>query len=325
ENDTVLGPASDGGYYLIGMRAELAAQREKVLRLLADINWSTSTVYAQQQDRLRQAGLSVAGLPTMNDLDTFSDLMHARNLNGFYLHAFIPDIRVILPVYNEAENLEYVLRPLIASHMFREIICADNGSTDDSPVIARSLGCHVTRCAERGYGATCLEAMRHIEAQGGCDVILFMDADGSDDPAHLSELLAPLVSNRADMVLGHRAADRAEAGALLPHQRFGNWLSTFLIRIFWKHAYADLGPFRGLRWSALRQLRMRDRNFGWTVEMQIRALKAKLRILEIPVRYRRRHAGRSKVTATVRGSFRAGQIILTTVFRELWQTVRRHD
>ena len=168
-----------------------------------------------------------------------------------------------------------------------------NDSTDGSREIAKRLGAVVTHCVERGYGATCLYAMNDLEERGGCEVLLFMDADGADDPEELGSLCLLLwcrvisISPWANVRPGWRIP-----GALLPQARYGNMLAVFLMRLVWRYRFKDLGPYRALRWPSLVQLRMDDRNFGWTIQMQIRAVREKLRITEIPVRYRKRHAGK---------------------------------
>lgn len=145
--------------------------------------------------------------------------------------------------------------------------------------------------------------------------VVFMQADASEDPAEAAELLSPLFDGRADLVLGSRVLGHAAPGALLPHQRFGNWLATTLIRLLYGHRYTDLGPFRAIRVDALRRLQMRDRNYGWTVEMQIKALRRGLRVMEVPVRYGVRAAGENKVSGNLRASVQAGAKILWVVAR----------
>jgi len=329
EAEVALGPTRDGGYYLIGMRAGLAKDLHLLQRIFAGMHWSQADVFARQTEALRRAGLRTGGegeLPVLRDLDTindFAEYLGAREGGASEaareLRSFFPDIRVILPVLNEAENLEYTLGPIRTSGFFREIICADNGSADGSPEIAERLGARVTHCAERGYGVTCLTALADLRKRGGCEIVCFMDADGADDPTLLPDLLAPLARNECDFALIARDASLSEPGALHAHARFGNWLITRLMKLFWKQDFRDLGPFRALRWEALEALQMDDRNYGWTVQMQIRAVRQGLRIREIPAPYRKRHAGRSKVTASLRGSYLAGKIIFRTLFRELFR------
>jgi hypothetical protein len=166
---------------------------------------------------------------------------------------------------------------------------------------------------ERGYGAACLRAIAGLPA--GVEAVAFLQADGSEDPREAHRLLTPLLDGRADLVLGSRVLGNAEAGSLLPHQRFGNWLATTLIRALHGHRYTDLGPFRAIRLDALRKLDMRDRNYGWTVEMQVKALKAGLRVMEVPVSYRVRRAGENKVSGNLGASLAAGWKIISTVLK----------
>ncbi len=193
------------------------------------------------------------------------------------------------------------------------MIVSDNGSTDGTADVARRAGATVVSQSERGYGAACLAAIAILPPE--IEAVVFMQADASEDPAQAVELLAPLFDGRADMVLGSRVLGQAADGALLPHQRFGNWLATVLIRLIYGHIYTDLGPFRAIRADALRRLRMQDRNYGWTVEMQIKALRHGLRVMEIPVRYGVRAAGENKVSGNLRASVRAGVKILWVVAR----------
>jgi glycosyltransferase involved in cell wall biosynthesis len=196
--------------------------------------------------------------------------------------------------------------------MFRYVIVADNGSTDRTAELARARGALVSYEPERGYGATCLAALAILPADA--EIVAFLQADGSEDPAEAPRLLDPIRRNEADLVLGSRPLGQPEPGALLPHQRFGNWLACTLIRLFYRHSYTDLGPFRAIRRSSLEALAMRDRNYGWTIEMQIRALQRGLRVREVPVSYRPRRAGENKVSGHLRSSLAAGYIILAKVF-----------
>ena len=196
------------------------------------------------------------------------------------------------------------------------MIVSDNGSTDATADVARRAGATVVSQPERGYGAACLAALATLPPE--IEAVVFMQADASEDPAQAAELLAPLFDGRADLVLGSRVLGQAARGALLPHQRFGNWLATTLIRLLYRHRYTDLGPFRAIRVDALRRLNMRDRNFGWTVEMQIKALRQGLRVMEIPVRYGVRAAGENKVSGNLRASVQAGVKILWVVARSVF-------
>jgi glycosyltransferase involved in cell wall biosynthesis len=226
-------------------------------------------------------------------------------------------VDVVIPALDEAEALPGVLAGLraagTAGFALRDIVVADNGSEDPTAAVARAGGARVVEAPRRGYGSACLAALTALRASPP-DIVAFIDADGSDDPAQLAEVVAPLLGG-ADLVIGSRALGEREAGALTPVQSFGNGLAAFLMRALFGARFTDLGPFRAIRWPALAQLRMRDRDYGWTVEMQTRALRAGLVCAEVPVRYRRRAAGRSKVTGTVRGVFGAGWKILYTIGR----------
>ena len=220
-------------------------------------------------------------------------------------------VDAVIPALDEAESLGLVLDAL-PSPPVRRVIVADNGSTDATAQVARERGATVVFELRRGYGAACLKALAALAADPP-DVVLFLDADLSDDPSEAPAVLAPILEGRADLVVGSRVLGQREPGALSPHARFGNWLATRLLRALYGVRYTDLGPFRAIRYDALMGLGMKDRDFGWTVEMQVRAARRGLRHVEVPVRYRRR-VGRSKISGTVGGSIRAGVKILGTVF-----------
>lgn len=244
-------------------------------------------------------------------------------------------VDVIIPARDEAESLPGVLASLPAPNTslvwfpraeapghspaprtitIRSIVVVDNGSSDDTASVARPYGAVVVSEPRGGYGAACLAGLASLRATPP-DAVAFMDGDGSDDPGDLPSLLAPLASNEADLVIGSRVLGEREPGSLTPVQLFGNSLATRLLALFYGVRFTDLGPFRAIRWAAFERLGMRDRDYGWTVEMQARALAGALRCAEIPVRYRRRRAGRSKVAGNLRGSALAGWKILTTIGR----------
>jgi glycosyltransferase involved in cell wall biosynthesis len=223
---------------------------------------------------------------------------------------------LIVPALNEEQVIAATLAA-IPPGVFRLVIVADNGSTDRTAEIARACGATVVVEPERGYGAACLRALAALPPE--IEAVVFLQADLSEDPSEAPKLLGPIERGEADLVLGSRILRRAEQGALLPHQAFGNWLTTTLIRLLYGHRYTDLCAYRAVSRAALDRLNMRDRNYGWTVEMQVRALEQGLRILEVPVSYRKRFAGVNKVSGNLRASLRAGWIILRTVFRLWWR------
>lgn len=220
-------------------------------------------------------------------------------------------ISVIIPALNEEQSISRVLSDL--PEWVDDVVVVDNGSTDATAAIAMQQGARVVMESEKGYGAACLAG---IAALGQTDIVVFLDADYSDDPAEMGLLVDPIVYDEVDLVLGSRLLGRSEAGALTPQQRFGNWLSCVLIHTIWGVKYTDLGPFRAIRYSILQGLGMRDRGYGWTVEMQIKAARAALRVREVPVSYRKR-IGISKISGTVRGVLGAGSKILYKIFSSM--------
>jgi glycosyltransferase involved in cell wall biosynthesis len=222
-------------------------------------------------------------------------------------------IGVVIPALNEERAIGLVVRdiPTWVDH----VVVADNASTDRTTEVARAAGATVVDEPERGYGIACQTA---IKALGPVDVVVFLDGDYSDFPGEMDKLVDPIIAGDADLVIGSRVLGNVQPGALTPQQRFGNWLATTLIRLIWGVKYTDLGPFRAISSPALAAIDMRDRNYGWTVEMQIKAARHGLRSLEVPVDYRPR-IGVSKVSGTIRGSVMAGTIILTTIARSSFE------
>ena len=219
-------------------------------------------------------------------------------------------IKAVIPARNEERAIGAVLQQ--APSFLAEIIVVDNGSRDRTAEIARAHGARVVTEPRAGYGRACKAG---VAAALPADIILFMDADGADDPADAESIVAPVASGEADLVIGSRMIGRVEKGALTLPQRFGNRLATRLINLFWGVRFTDLGPFRAISAAALARLAMDDDAYGWTVEMQARAAKQGLRVRETPVRYRRR-VGTSKISGTLRGVVMAGATILYVVFRE---------
>jgi glycosyltransferase involved in cell wall biosynthesis len=222
-------------------------------------------------------------------------------------------IDVLIPALNEELSLPLVLEA-IPSPPVRRLVVVDNASTDRTADVAREHGAVVVEEDRPGYGSACLRGLEHLGVTEPPDIVVFLDADFSDRPEELPRLIAPILSGNADLVIGSRVLGEREPGALLPQARIGNLVACWLIRLLYGYRYTDLGPFRAVRWSALERLEMVDRDFGWTAEMQVKALRRGLTVTEVPVSYRRR-VGVSKITGTVRGTILAGYKILITVLR----------
>jgi glycosyltransferase involved in cell wall biosynthesis len=226
-----------------------------------------------------------------------------------------PSIAVVIPALNEEASLPLVLRDL-PRHLLSEIVVVDNGSHDRTADVAREHGARVVAEPQRGYGAACLRGLAVLadQSQGPPDIVVFLDADYSDHPEELPNLVQPILDGTCDFVLGSRLTGKRERGAMPPQSVWGNRLACFLMRLLFGGRYTDLGPFRAIRWDALERLGMCDRNFGWTVEMQIKAARLGLRTQEVPAAYRRR-IGASKISGTVRGTILAGSKILYLIAR----------
>ena len=210
---------------------------------------------------------------------------------------------------------EWRVVPMVLPYLWEyrwRVVVVDNGSTDGTDLVAQRLPVRLVRERRRGYGSACLAGIAALEASPP-EVVVFLDGDYSDHPEELA-LLLDAIEKGADLAIGSRALGKREPGALLPQARFGNLLACFLIRLLYGHRYTDLGPFRAIRWDALRRIGMRDTNFGWTCEMQVKALRHGLKVAEVPVSYRRR-VGVSKITGTLSGTLRAGWKILWTLVR----------
>ena len=226
-------------------------------------------------------------------------------------------VAVILPALNEEQAIGGVLRS-IPSELTATAIVADNGSTDRTAETARQAGAIVVSEPKRGYGAACLKAIGALDSlPTGIDIVVFLDADGSDHPEDMLELVRPLQQGEADLTIGSRLRGAKEAGAMPPHQILANRIFTRMIALLYGHRFTDLGPFRAIRRDALAKLKMRDRDYGWTAEMQIKAIKQGLRVREIPVRYRKR-IGRSKISGRLLPSLKAGAKIFWTILKLKW-------
>ena len=231
-----------------------------------------------------------------------------------------PRVGMVIPAVDEEEALPHVLAELPAGLVDR-LVVADNGSRDHTPEVARAGGAEVVHEPRRGYGQACLAGLARLFDEDGAggdplgdeDLVVFLDGDHSDYPEDLPDVLAPLLEDRADLVIGSRVLGGASMEALLPQAWFGNRLACFLMAALFGARYSDLGPFRAIRVRALRHLNMRDTDFGWTIEMQLKASAAGLRVAEVPVRYRPR-IGQSKITGTLSGTLRAGWKILGWIF-----------
>ena len=227
-------------------------------------------------------------------------------------------VDVVIPALDEEQALPGVLAE-IPSYI-RAVVVADNGSTDATGRVAREAGATVVVEPRRGYGAACLKALLHLRPNPP-EIVVFLDGDGSDVPAEMERLLAAIEAG-ADFVVGSRSRGGAEEGSLTSAQRIGNWVACQWIRWATGAQFSDLGPFRAIRWEALERLAMSDPNWGWTVEMQLAAAQASLRCVEVPVSYRVRRAGRSKVSGTIRGSIAAGTKILWVLARHTLRRIR---
>ncbi|KAF0187926.1 MAG: family 2 glycosyl [Desulfobulbaceae bacterium] len=225
-------------------------------------------------------------------------------------------IAVVIPALNEENNIGPVIRSLPSFVDF--IVVGDNGSTDNTAKEARNNGAIVICETRRGYGSACLAALSILKKNPPA-IVVFTDADGSDDPSQMEELIRPLLLGKSDLTVASRATGIAEKGSLTSAQRFGNWLATRLIRLFWLARFTDLGPYRAITWQALDDLHMSDPDFGWTVEMQIKAARLGLKVSEIPANYRKRRLGKSKVGGSLCGSTLAGGKILWWIF---WEKLR---
>ncbi|MDO6674166.1 glycosyltransferase family 2 protein [Tenacibaculum sp. 1_MG-2023] len=229
-----------------------------------------------------------------------------------------PLIKVIIPAYNEQDSIVHVINDIPS--IVDEVIVISNNSTDNTEINAKNAGATVLMEDRKGYGYACLKGMEYIastsirNSNNKPDIVVFLDGDYSDYPEQLTELVAPIIKDNIDFVIGARVQQLREKGSMTPQQVFGNWLATFLMKLFFGATFTDLGPFRAIKYDKLLALNMEDKTYGWTVEMQLKALKQKLTYTEIPMKYRNR-IGVSKVSGTVKGSILAGVKILGWIFK----------
>jgi glycosyltransferase involved in cell wall biosynthesis len=222
-------------------------------------------------------------------------------------------VDVVIPAFNEEDSLPLVLSAIPIDSVER-VVVVDNASTDRTAEVARAKGATVIYEPHPGYGSACLAGLAWLREHGPPEVVVFLDGDYSDYPEEMPQLLEPIRTGLAQLVIGSRTLGSRERGALLPQARLGNWIACTMIHWLYGHRYTDLGPFRAITWEGLESVQMRDTNFGWTAEMQVKSLRKGLAVTEVPVSYRRR-IGVSKITGTLHGTIMAGYKILTTVMR----------
>lgn len=224
------------------------------------------------------------------------------------------NIAVIIPAFNEEQSIGKVVSS-IPGNIVNEIVVVNNNSVDNTAAEAEKTGAAVLNENFQGYGAACLTGIQYLKSKK-IDIVVFIDGDYSDYPEEINLLVEPIINGQYNFVVGSRILGKREKGALPLQSRIGSIIAGFLIKLFWGQKYTDLGPFRAIRFNDLLKLKMKDKWYGWTVEMQIKAIKNRLKIKEVPVSYRKR-IGKSKVTGTLKGTVMAGAIILKTIFSEL--------
>ncbi|RIA08657.1 glycosyltransferase involved in cell wall biosynthesis [Flavobacteriaceae bacterium MAR_2010_72] len=227
----------------------------------------------------------------------------------------MPIIKVIIPAYNEADSIAQVISDIPES--VDEVIVVDNGSTDNTHYNSKNAGATVLFEPQKGYGYACLKGMDYMASLNPIqqpDIVVFLDGDYSDYPEELTKLVTPIIENDIDFVVGARVKHLREANSMTPQQIFGNWLATALMKLFFNARFTDLGPFRAIKYNKLLELKMEDKTYGWTVEMQLKSIKKKLTYIEVPVKYKKR-IGVSKVSGTIKGTIFAGFKILSWILK----------
>lgn len=228
----------------------------------------------------------------------------------------MPKITVIIPAFNEENAVGKVIAE-IPKDLVQEVVVVNNNSNDQTAIVAAQAGATVLDERRQGYGFACLKGIDFVRKQSEVpDIIVFLDADYSDYPEEIHDLIKPIIEQNYDMVIGSRALGKRERGSMTPQQIFGNWLATNLLRILYGVHYSDLGPFRAIKFDKLVALNMQDTTYGWTVEMQLKAAKMGFRTTEVAVNYRKR-VGFSKISGTIKGTVLAGYKIITTIFKYL--------
>lgn len=224
-----------------------------------------------------------------------------------------PIIKVIIPAVDEEKSIAKVIAE-IPKHI-SEVIVVNNGSVDSTALVAKKSGATVLEEPKKGYGNACLKGLSYLKGlKMKPDIVVFLDGDYSDYPAEMTKIVAPIINNEVDFVVGSRSSELREKGAMTFPQRFGNWLATFLMKLLFDATFSDLGPFRAIKYETLESLNMQDKTYGWTVEMQLKVLKKNIRYTEVPVHYKKR-IGVSKVSGTIKGAIFAGFKILSWIFK----------
>ena len=225
----------------------------------------------------------------------------------------MPIIKVIIPAFNEEKSIVKVIAEI--PDFVEEVVVVNNNSTDQTAQVAANAGATVFKEKSKGYGYACLKGIDYLsQEQNKPDILVFLDGDYSDYPQELTKVIQPILEDKADFVLGARVKVLRERGSLTPQQVFGNWLACFLMKLLYRSNFTDLGPFRAIRWETLEKLKMRDKTYGWTVEMQLKVLRQKITYQEVPVSYKKR-IGVSKVSGTVKGTIFAGMKIIGWIFK----------
>ena len=228
----------------------------------------------------------------------------------------MPEIVVIIPALNEEQSIGDVLAD-IPKNIASEVVVVDNNSCDDTAEMARNAGATVVHEPRQGYGFACLKGIEYVQSrQQKADIVVFLDADYSDYPEEMASLIQPIVQQDYDLVIGSRLLGKLQPGAMSPYQVLGNRLATMLIRLLYKAHYTDLGPFRAIKFDKLLKLGMKEKTYGWTAEMQVKAAKQQLRYCEVPVTYRPR-LGTSKISGTAKGALLASCGIMATILKNI--------